>query len=53
MKKITFKQLPKDDPIKRNPDISNAKKYLNWEPKTNLDEGLNKTIEYFKRLKNE
>lgn len=42
--------LPLDDPLKRRPDISKAKKLLNWEPKVSLEEGLNKTIEYFKNL---
>ena len=39
-----------NDPIKRKPDISIAKKFLNWQPKTSLDEGLNKTINYFKKI---
>lgn len=46
--KIVFKPLPKDDPRKRKPDIHQAKKVLNWEPKTSLEEGIEKTIEYFK-----
>ena len=46
--KIIFMSLPKDDPIKRKPDISLAKKKLKWEPKINLDLGIKKTIEYFK-----
>src|SRR6266404_619986 len=45
--KITFKPLPEDDPKQRRPDISRAKKYLNWEPKVLLADGLIKTIEYF------
>ena len=45
---IIFKDLPKDDPLQRQPDISLARKGLNWEPKITLEEGLNKTIEYFK-----
>lgn len=40
--------LPEDDPVRRQPDISKAKKLLGWEPKVNLDEGLDKTIEYFR-----
>jgi len=44
---IVFKPLPKDDPVKRCPDITLAKKILNWEPKINLDEGLKKTIQFF------
>lgn len=48
--KITFKELPKDDPTRRKPDISKAKKELNWEPKISLNEGLDKTIEYFRKI---
>ena len=44
---IIFKELPKDDPVKRQPDISLAKEKLNWQPKYNLEDGLKKTIEYF------
>lgn len=46
--KIIYEALPADDPMQRQPDISLAKKILNWEPKIKLDEGLVKTIEYFK-----
>ena len=50
---IIFKELPKDDPVKRQPDISLAKEKLNWQPKYNLEDGLKKTIEYFENyLKN-
>ena len=45
--KIIFKELPKDDPVKRQPDISLAKEKLNWQPNYKLEEGLKKTIEYF------
>ena len=45
--KIIFNDLPKDDPMKRQPDIQKAKKYLDWSPQINLDEGLKKTITYF------
>lgn len=48
--KLIFKDLPADDPRQRKPDISLAKTKLNWEPKINLDEGLDKTIEYFKHV---
>merc|ERR1712113_132680 len=48
--KIIYLPLPGDDPKQRRPDISRAKKYLNWEPKTQLREGLTKTIDYFKSL---
>ena len=47
--KIIYKDLPKDDPKRRNPDISLAKNNLNWSPKNDLDGGLIKTIEYFKK----
>jgi len=46
--KIIFKPLPEDDPKQRQPDIEKAKKYLNWKPSINLEEGLKKTIEYFR-----
>jgi len=45
--KIIKEPLPTDDPKQRKPDISKAKKFLNWEPSVNLEEGLKKTIEYF------
>jgi len=48
--KIVFKELPIDDPKQRKPDISLAKEKLNWEPKIRLDEGLKKTIDYFKKV---
>ncbi|MCL2260226.1 MAG: SDR family oxidoreductase [Fibromonadales bacterium] len=47
--KIIKEPLPSDDPKQRKPDISNAKKILEWEPKINLEEGLALTIEYFRR----
>ena len=46
--KIVFKPLPVDDPVRRCPDISKAKKLLNWEPLTSLEDGLRKTIAWFK-----
>ena len=48
--KIVFSPLPCDDPVQRKPDISLAKKELCWEPKIKLDEGLDKTIEYYSNL---
>ena len=48
--KIHEKKLPNDDPKKRKPDISLAKKLLNWEPSISLEEGLIKTIAYFEKL---
>jgi UDP-glucuronate decarboxylase len=50
--KLVFEPLPSDDPVQRQPDISMAKQILNWEPKINLDEGLLKTIDYFKKTLN-
>ena len=48
--KIVNKPLPSDDPIKRRPDISLAKRELDWQPTDDIADGLNKTIEYFKKL---
>lgn len=48
--KLIFKPLPSDDPIKRRPDITLAKKELDWEPTVDIEIGLSKTIEYFKKL---
>lgn len=48
--KIVYKALPQDDPKQRQPDISLAKEKLNWQPKIKLEQGLKKTIEYFKRV---
>jgi UDP-glucuronate decarboxylase len=48
--KIRFDALPKDDPTRRKPDITLAKKYLNdWEPNFPLEAGLKKTIAYFEK----
>ncbi|MCV3406120.1 SDR family oxidoreductase [Campylobacter lari] len=46
---IIYKDLPLDDPTQRRPDITLAKSKFDWEPKINLDKGLDKTIEYFKK----
>ena len=48
--KIVFQPLPGDDPKMRRPDITLAKNTLGWEPKVNLFDGLQKTIEYFKAI---
>ena len=48
--KISFKALPQDDPKQRRPDITFAREALSWEPKINLDAGLEKTIFYFRGL---
>jgi UDP-glucuronate decarboxylase len=47
--KLVFKPLPADDPRHRKPDIELARKYLGWEPKVTLEDGLKETIEYFRR----
>jgi len=47
---IIFKALPQDDPKQRRPDISLAREALSWEPKIDLDAGLEKTISYFRAL---
>ena len=48
--KIIFQPLPQDDPKKRKPDISLAKEKLDWQPVVSFDEGLEKTIDYFKQF---
>jgi nucleoside-diphosphate-sugar epimerase len=47
---ITFEDLPEDDPRRRCPDIAKAKRVLGWEPKVAIEQGLEKTIEYFKNI---
>ncbi|RMA65977.1 UDP-glucuronic acid decarboxylase family protein [Ulvibacter antarcticus] len=51
--KIIYEPLPKDDPLQRQPDISKAKKILNWEPKVSREEGMKLTYDYFKNLSQE
>ena len=46
--KIEYKPLPVDDPKVRQPDITRAKKILGWEPKVEFEEGIRKTIDYFR-----
>jgi len=48
--KIIFEPLPEDDPTQRKPDITKAKKRLGWNPKIDLEEGLLKTIQYFRKI---
>jgi len=50
--RITHKPLPADDPKQRRPDISLARKHLGWEPKVPLEEGIERTIAYFKKTLN-
>ncbi len=47
--RLVYKPLPEDDPKVRRPDITRARTLLGWEPKVSLEEGLTKTIEYFRR----
>ena len=47
--KITYKPLPENDPRVRRPDISRARKYLKWQPKVELREGLKKTLAWFEK----
>jgi dTDP-glucose 4,6-dehydratase len=51
--KVVYKDLPIDDPKQRQPDITRAKKLLNWQPKVNRAEGLKITYNYFKSLTEE
>lgn len=51
--KIVFKELPKDDPKQRKPDIAKAKEILGWSPKVGRGEGLKITYDYFKSLPSE
>jgi dTDP-glucose 4,6-dehydratase len=48
--KIIYKELPTDDPLQRQPDITLAKQILNWEPKIGRKEGMKKTFDYFREL---
>ena len=48
--KFVFKDLPKDDPTRRKPDIQMANQYLNWKPTIDLKSGLIKTINYFEKI---
>ena len=48
-RKIVFHDLPVDDPLVRRPDVSKAKKILNWEPEVSFDQGIKKTIEWFRK----
>jgi UDP-glucuronate decarboxylase len=48
--KLVYLPLPADDPAKRRPDITLARRHLNWEPKVKLREGLAGTIEWFRSI---
>jgi UDP-glucuronate decarboxylase len=48
--KIVFCTLPQDDPMQRKPDISLAREKLGWQPTINLEEGLDQTIAYFRKV---
>ena len=50
---IIFQELPEDDPKVRRPDISRAKRHLDWQPVVDLRQGLTQTIDYFATLSNE
>jgi UDP-glucuronate decarboxylase len=47
---IVFQPLPQDDPVRRKPNIDKAKTILKWEPKVSLQDGLVKTIAYFRNI---
>ena len=51
--KFNYHDIPQDDPKKRKPDITKARKFLAWEPKIALEDGLSQTIEYFRKEINE
>ncbi len=50
---IVYTKLPEDDPTQRQPDITKARELLGWEPQVSLEEGLSKTIEYYRNLLND
>ena len=47
--KIVYRPLPEDDPKVRQPDITRARTILGWEPKVGLEDGLSRTLEYFRK----
>ena len=51
--KLVYLPLPQDDPLQRNPDVSKAKQFLNWEPVFSREHGLKITVDYFRGLQDE
>jgi len=47
---IVFSEIPQDDPVRRKPDIAKAKKLLGWKPSVGLEEGLDRTIAYYRNV---
>ena len=47
---LTFQPLPQDDPTQRRPDLTNTRALLDWEPKVQLEQGLERTIAYFREV---
>jgi UDP-glucuronate decarboxylase len=47
---MEVRPLPQDDPVRRQPDITRAKQQLGWEPTITLDQGLDRTIAYFREI---
>ena len=50
--RLIFQELPSDDPKQRQPDIALARKELDWKPEVSMEDGLNETIDYFRKLLN-
>ena len=50
---VVFRELPVDDPLQRQPDIQLAKEKLGWQPRVQLEKGLQKTIDYFRSILSE
>jgi dTDP-glucose 4,6-dehydratase len=48
--KIVFRDLPVDDPKQRRPDITRARRLIGWEPEVGLEDGLSRTLEYFRQV---
>jgi UDP-glucuronate decarboxylase len=48
--RLVYEPLPQDDPTQRQPDITKAREILGWQPRVSLEEGLPRTVEYFRAL---